>query len=263
MPQLQSKKSIDNLIRKKIFKVTATTVGSSLALGLVSIVLLSIVLVPSFSILADVLILTLVLIFFCALPLLISRYFLLKSVKPNYADMIKRVKDETSLSAYVLYLTQNFRFPFYIFFFFSLYVSIATMPIMILSIMVLGSLIEAVVKLLIIISTLWIVTIGTHVHITYVKALMGYSGPMPAFRRSSKEKAYLEGLDEAKLYMVIAHDDIEKNNADWIVSFENSLLTLDETFQKRKKIQITNLENIIHGRDRCQAPPRLRCHVAH
>ena len=163
--------------------------------------------------------------------------------------MTKRVKDETSLSAYVLYSLQNFgyfyRFFLYILFILSLWASIVTMPLAILSIIVLRSLSGSIVTLLIITATLWIVTIGMHAHLAYLKALMGYSGPMPSFRRLSKEKAYLEGLDEAKLYMVIAQDDIVENNADWFVSFNNSLLTLDKTLQKRKKVQITSLRNII------------------
>jgi hypothetical protein len=245
MPQPKSENGAEGLIKKIFFTAAALALAISVTLGLISIEFISIFGTSS-GIQISLLFFSIVfLVFFYAFPLLIPRYFLLGSAKPNYVGMVERVKSDTSLSAYVLYLTQTLRFPFYSFFIGSLMVLTATLPLIILSIMVFGTLIESIVKIIIIIIILWTVTIGTHIHISNLRALMGYSGEMPSIRHLTEEKAYSEGLDEAKLYMVIARDDLEKNNPDWTVSFYNSLLTLDKTLRKRKKIQITNLKNII------------------
>ncbi len=182
------------------------------------------------------------LVLFCVIPIVVP--FLLTHMSPKFYDrMIKHIKKDTSLSAHVLCSTEISRSIFYIFFVFSVIFLVLILPIAILLLITQAPL-AGFRALFFSITLLWVATAAAFLHYAYVKAFMGYSGSMPSFRNASKEKTYLEGLDEARFYLVISRDYIKKNHSDWIVPFKNSLFALDESLRKRKKLKISNLENI-------------------
>lgn len=98
-------------------------------------------------------------------------------------------------------------------------------------------------------------SVALYMHPTFVGALMGYSGSVPSnvrpFLKSflPPKRALSEGLDEAKVYLLLSSEYIKKNLEDGIISFEYSLISIDKTLRKETKFVIANLETALHTLD--------------
>lgn len=93
------------------------------------------------------------------------------------------------------------------------------------------------------------------VYAAHIEALLGYSGSAPSIwlfsgkKRSvfiffSKKRVFSEGLDEARTYLLLSREIIEKHPVEGIVYLKNSLTTLSRTFQRRVKYEI-ELKNVL------------------